>query len=74
LIPTPLEVAFRYAWVDPDTARPDDEQQETIFGANWYFQGHDNKLSFDLSWLTIDDPEGPRAEDVRVRLQWDVSF
>lgn len=69
----PLELAVRYAWVDDDTSRPDDDRRELTFGANWFFSGHDNKLTVDLSRLTLDQPDG-RLDDVRVRFQWDVSF
>ena len=70
-IPQPLEVAFRYAFVDPnDTVRNDVLREQTV-AVNWFFAGHRNKLTFDYSHLT-------QAGDVppvdRIRLQYDVSF
>jgi hypothetical protein len=72
--PKPLEVAFRYAWVDPDRFVPNDEREEFIVAANWFFAGHDNKLTFDFSRLTLDQPEALRLVDHRIRAQWDISF
>jgi phosphate-selective porin len=69
-IPKPLEVAFRYAFVDPnDTVRNDVLREHTI-ALNWFFAGHRNKLTLDGSHLT---QAGGRDED-RIRLQYDVSF
>lgn len=70
----PLELAVRYAWVDPDTSLPQDTRTELTFGANWFFSGHDNKVTLDASRLTLEQEDGPRLVDSRVRLQWDISF
>jgi hypothetical protein len=73
-VPRPLEVAVRYAEVDPDTQRPDDLQREATLGFNWFFQGHRNKLTLDVSRLHDRSAEPGRRWETRVRLQWDVSF
>ncbi|MFN7130533.1 MAG: porin [Myxococcales bacterium] len=70
-IPEPLELAVRYAFVDPDRTRPDDLLQEYSLAANWFFADHANKLTADLSHLT-GDPGG--LANTRFRMQWDVSF
>ena len=50
-------------------------QEECTLGANWFFKGHNNKLTLDYSYLTIDDQfAGLDDSKDRVRLQWDVSF
>jgi len=72
--PKPLEPAFRYAWVDPDRIVPDDDREEFIVAVNCFFAGHDNKLTFDFSRLTLDQPEALRLVDHRIRAQWDISF
>ena len=81
-IPKPLEVAFRYSHVDPNLSDDSNEdfRQEFTTGFNWFFAGHRNKLTLDVSHLTLSalDPN-PMVEDKtlseqRVRLQWDVSF
>ena len=73
-LPKGLEVAVRYAWVDPDTSFGDDNRGEITFGVNWFFAKHDNKLTFDISRLTLEQPMAETLDDLRLRLQWDVSF
>ena len=79
-VPKPLEVAFRYSHVDSNVSEPGDFREEYTVGFNWFFAGHRNKLTLDVSHLTLSalDPN-PMVEDKtlseqRVRLQWDVSF
>lgn len=72
-VPEPLELAGRFALVDPDTSMDDDLQQEWTLGANWFFKGHRNKLSADVSRIILDAPDG-EASETRLRFQWDVSF
>lgn len=75
-VPKPLEVAFRYSHVDPNTDRGGDLRQEFTTGFNWFFAGHRNKLTLDASHLTLEQesPGLPAYTEQRVRLQWDVSF
>jgi hypothetical protein len=75
-IPKPLEVAFRYAFVDPNVNVKNDKLQEFTTAINWFFAGHANKLTLDGSWLTLDQPRsiGGDQHEQRIRLQWDVSF
>jgi hypothetical protein len=71
VIPQPLEIAFRYAFVDPnDTNRSDVIREQTV-AINWFFAGHRNKLTLDASHLS---QAGERTPEDRIRLQYDVSF
>jgi hypothetical protein len=72
--PQPLEFAARYAFVDPDTSIPGDRRTEIVVGSNWFFAGHDNKLTADYSWIALQQPGGPDLKDQRFRAQWDISF
>ncbi|MGB1885105.1 MAG: OprO/OprP family phosphate-selective porin [Gammaproteobacteria bacterium] len=77
-VPAPLELAFRYAFVEEpnrfDRAQ-DNEREEFTLGANWFIAGHNNKFTLDYSHLTMeDDVLGRDVSDDRVRFQWDVSF
>jgi hypothetical protein len=72
--PKPLEFAFRYGWVDPDCSQSQDDRQEVTVAVNWFFSGHDNKLTADFSLLTLKQLGGPELRDQRVRVQWDISF
>ena len=89
-IPEPLELAFRYAYLrepnrdaiagDAGLGRaPNDgvynDRQEFTAAANWFFAGHNNKITVDYSYLTLDDDFFDKTkDDHRFRLQWDVSF
>ena len=49
------------------------QNTEYSFGANWFFKGHLNKLTFDVAF--IDNQNFVENQDnFRARLQWDVSF
>jgi hypothetical protein len=72
-IPAPLELAARVAIVDPNTDRSSDTNRELTLGANWFFSGHRNKLSLDLSWLEDDDLIDGGSQ-TRLRLQWEISL
>lgn len=73
-VPDPLEFVIRYSLVDPETSISGNNQTEWTFGANWYFDGHRNKLNADVSLLDIDDPVAGDDSEVRFRLQWERSF
>lgn len=73
-LPRPLELAVRWAFVDPDRSAPDDDRRELTFGANWFFSGHDNKLTADFSRLELEQAAAPTLVDHRLRVQWDISF
>jgi len=72
--PEPLEIAFRYARVDSEKGIMQPEEREHTVAVNWFFNGHKNKLTFDLSDLERTLPGGTTDDAIRGRLQWDVSF
>lgn len=68
--PEQLELAIRYARVDPSDTF-DINQIEWTVGINWFFSGHDSKLTLDY---THGDGDLARIRDVSYRmyrLQWD---
>lgn len=72
-VPDPLEFALRIARVDPDRDVAGDTEKEITLGSNWFFNGHRNKLSLDVSRVVrVQAPETDTSN--RVRLQWDWSF
>ena len=73
-IPRQLEFAGRYAFVDPSTRRSNDLIHETGIVANWFFQGHADKLSVDVSRYSLAAVENNLGSRVGVRVQWDASF
>ena len=74
-IPAGIELAGRYAFVDMDTDRDNDKQTEVSGVINYFLEGHNSKLSLQLSRLTVQQPI-PEEEDSENRLwaQWDFSF
>jgi phosphate-selective porin len=72
--PRGLELAGRWAFVDPDTSAARDRQHELTGALNWFFRGHANKLTLDASRLSLEQPGAPDLVTHRVRLQWDVHF
>jgi hypothetical protein len=73
-VPKPLELAVRYAQVDPDRNLGNDLRREPILCANWFFSGHRDKLTVDYSWLTDPATEPSARGQNRLRVQWDVSI
>jgi hypothetical protein len=73
-IPRQLEFAGRFAFVDPRTARSNDLIRETGVAANWFFNGHEDKLSADVSRYSLTLADNSRGSRVGVRVQWDASF
>lgn len=73
VVPAPFEVAARFAEVVPNRSVTTASEQELTLAGNWFFDGHRNKLTADVSRLT-DSTSGPEAVTNRFRLQWDISF
>lgn len=69
LIPKNLEFAGRYAFVDPNTGFKSDQQQEASGVMTYFFNGHLNKVNFQVSHLTIGN-----QSNQRYWLQWDLTF
>ena len=69
-----IEGAVRVARVDWDTVNPDRVQDELTFASNLYLNGHNNKLTADISQIRLKNDLTGKDEDVRFRLQWDISF
>lgn len=74
-VPPQLEFALRYASVDQDDFRGNDDSEEFSGVANWFIDGHENKLSLEFSHIDLQDPllQAEGSEN-RLRLQWDVRF
>ena len=73
--PAPLEFAVRAAKVDTlEGVAESPADRELTVASNWFFQGHDNKLTLDLSRLESTIGSGSEDKGWRARLQWDLSF
>ena len=69
-----VEGALRVAHVNWDTASPGRVQDEITFATNLFLNGHNNKLTADISQIRLKDDLSGKIKDIRFRLQWDVSF
>lgn len=75
VVPKNMEFAGRYAFVDPSRDMNNDLQQEASGVVTYFFNGHSNKINFQISHLIIEDPvTGATASDQRFWTQWDVTF
>jgi hypothetical protein len=72
--PRGLELAARWAFVDPDASEVSDRQHELTAALNWFFSGHANKITLDVSRLSLEQPGASDLVSHRARLQWDVHF
>ena len=67
-----LEVALRGAYVNSDS-QDNLENLEFTVGANWFFNGHRNKLTTDMSYVEAQD-EREKGSEYRFQVQWDLSI
>jgi len=72
--PSQLEVAARHAEYKPNEKEANNLQQETSFDLNWFFNGHKNKLTTEISYFSSQDQNLNLATGWRYRLQWDISL
>ncbi len=73
-VPEQLELAVRVAHVDPNLRVAGDAIREAAVGANWFFKGHADKLTLDVSRYSLREAGQSRRSRFGVRVQWDVSF
>lgn len=73
-VPEALELGLRYAIVDHDHARQFDKITEWAAVANWFMEGHANKLTVDVGRFRLAQASGFGRTAVQVRVQWDVTF
>jgi len=76
--PKQLELAARYALYFPtldftDLNTVQYSEKEYTISLNWFFKGHSNKLTSEISFIDLEENEIMQP-GWRIRLQWDVSF
>ncbi|MBT3135276.1 OprO/OprP family phosphate-selective porin [Alteromonas sp. ALT199] len=72
--PKPLEVAVRYATYSPNTSEKDEDFYEKSLAFNWFFNGHGNKLTAQVSRISLDQFDTEVGDSTIYSLQWDISF
>jgi len=73
-VPEPLEFAFRYSILDPDRSVQNDLLNEFSFVGNWFFRGHNNKLTAEINFFRFQQIYAGLTNGTQFRLQWDISF
>lgn len=73
-VPSELEIAGRYAWVDPNIAVSGNDQREYAGILNWFANGHNNKISFEVTHHVLGNPAGGSVSEQRYRSQWEFTF
>jgi len=75
IIPEHLEVAGRFATVEPNVDVRDDEEQEIAIGINYFIKEHNLKLQADYGMLSEERPDDASTlKTNRFRLQFQVIF
>ncbi|WP_426485994.1 OprO/OprP family phosphate-selective porin [Flavobacterium sp. 2] len=72
--PKKLEMAARHAGYRPDDSIKQNSQEETTIAFNWFFNGHKNKLTSEVSYFSFQDKTLPLEQGWRFRIQWDISL
>ena len=69
-----LEVAGRYAFVNPDTRNQDDTEREISGGLNWYLFGNEHKFQADVKRVTRERNSPDDLSDTEFQLQYQLIF
>lgn len=72
--PEPLEIAARNAGYMPNREADQTKKRETSVATNWFFKGHKNKLTAEVSYFNYDKTGDVPTDQWRFRLQWDISL
>ncbi|HEY9260463.1 porin, partial [Chitinophaga sp.] len=72
--PEPLELAARNAGYMPNREADQTKKRETSIATNWFFNGHKNKVTAEVSYFNYDKTGDVPASQWRFRLQWDISL
>lgn len=72
--PKPLEIAARYSHYNPNRDDLNTNLEETSLAFNWFFVGHRNKLTMEISSFDYETLDMNVDNRFRFRVQWDISF
>jgi len=73
-VPRQLELAGIYAVYRPDIDINRNSQRQYSAVANWFFNGHKNKLTAQYDYIVLDQATINKSGGSRFRVQWDISF
>ena len=72
-VPASLELAAGMSLLNANTATADDLEREASLSANWFFAGHRNELTAEVSRFSFVESAGG-SSGWRGRVQWDISL
>jgi phosphate-selective porin OprO/OprP len=72
-VPDPLEIGFRWSVFEPDESVNNADWNELTFAVNWFFSGHNNKVTAEYALFNVED-DVESSSGSRWRLQWDIQF
>ena len=72
--PEPLEMAARFGTYSPRDSEQDERFFEKTVAFNYFFNGHENKLTAEVSRVSLDQFDTEVGDETIYSLQWDVSF
>lgn len=72
--PEPLEIAARFSQYRPDVKADGNNQNEFALAFNWFFVGHKNKLTAEITRFVFNNQILPQRNQTRFRIQYDISF
>ncbi|MCF6149463.1 MAG: porin [Candidatus Kuenenia sp.] len=73
ILPKKLELAGRYAMIDPDDDISNDTQREYTVGVNYYFRGHRSKVQTDFGHFVTEGEEEDENEN-KLRVLYQIMF
>lgn len=71
VVPAKLELAARFASLDPNSARGNDEREETGVALGYFWNKHNHKLQADFREI---ENKANRLKDRELRLQYQIIF
>ena len=72
--PKDVEIAARFAAYESQIDFNTHTNRERAVAVNWFLNGHNNKITADITKYDLSSDEYPDYDDTRFRLQWDVTF
>ena len=72
--PEPLEIAVRYGTYSSHNSEHDDHFFEKTLAFNYFFNGHENKITAEVSRVSLAQFDTQVGDETTYALQWDVSF
>jgi len=74
VVPQRVEVAVRYAWIDPNRSTSANDVRECGGAVGYFFRGHDLKVQADLRHVATERPGRSTADDIEARVQVQAIF